>query len=98
MDKKEYIPAPIDTSDVQLPPELMELAELISKNVHEVWAQGRLDEGWTYGPERDDARKKHPGLVPYEELTEAEKDYDRNTALSTLRLITRLGFTITRPK
>lgn len=96
MEKSVYIPAPIDTSDIELPEELMELAELISKNVHEVWSQGRMAQGWTYGPERDDTRKEHPCLVPYEQLSDSEKAYDRNTALATLRLIRRLGFSITR--
>ena len=71
--KSDYIPAPIDVSDIQLPSELCELAEIIAKNVHEVWAAGRLAEGWKYGPERNDALRTHPGLVPYEELSETEK-------------------------
>ena len=83
--KSDYIPAPIDVSDIQLPSELCELAEIIAKNVHEVWAAGRLAEGWKYGPERNDALRTHPGLVPYEELSETEKDYDRRTAMGTLK-------------
>ena len=76
--KSDYIPAPIDVSDIQLPSELCELAEIIAKNVHEVWAAGRLAEGWKYGSERNDMLRTHPGLVPYEELSETEKDYDRH--------------------
>lgn len=89
-----YTPQPIDTSDIELPEELKALAEMIAKNVHEVWSAGRMAEGWTCGEERNDAEKKHPCLVPYEELSEAEKAYDRNTAFETLRLITKLGFRI----
>jgi hypothetical protein len=74
----------------------MALRERIAENVHEVWAQARLEEGYTYGPVRDDVRKTHPGLVPYAQLSETEKDYDRRTALSTLRLIQKEGFTIIR--
>lgn len=92
--KSDYIPAPIDVSDIQLPSELCELAEIIAKNVHEVWAAGRLAEGWKYGPERNDALRTHPGLVPYEELSETEKDYDRRTAMETLKLIQKIGFGI----
>ena len=92
--KSDYIPAPIDVSDIQLPSELCELAEIIAKNVHEVWAAGRLAEGWKYGPERNDALRTHPGLVPYEELSETEKDYDRRTAMGTLKLIQKIGFGI----
>lgn len=92
--KKNYVPQPVDTSDVQLPVELDELVEKIAKNVHEVWAQNRISEGWQYGEERSDALKQHPCLVPYEDLPEIEKEYDRNTAFGTLRLITKLGFKI----
>lgn len=92
--KNNYIPQPVDTSDVALPEELDELIEKVAENVHEVWAQGRMEQGWTYGKKRDDALKHHPCLVPYEELSETEKDYDRHTAVSTLKLIMKLGFRI----
>lgn len=98
MKKEPYVPQPMDTSDVQLPQELNELVEKMAKNVHEVWAQSRISQGWTYGPERNDALKQHPCLVPYEDLPEVEKAYDRDTALGTLKLICRLGFTITKEK
>lgn len=94
--KNNYIPQPIDTTDVMLPEELNELAEMIAKNVHEVWSAGRMKDGWTYGEERNDAEMKHPCLVPYEELTESEKEYDRNTSIETLKLIVKLGFRIVR--
>lgn len=96
MKKEEYVPQPMDTSDVQLPHELSELVEKMARNVHEVWAQSRISQGWTYGPERNDAMKHHPCLVPYEDLPEVEKAYDRDTALGTLKLICKLGFTITK--
>ncbi len=96
MNKNNYIPQPVDTKGVVLPKELNALAEEIAKNVHEVWSEGRMKDGWTYGEERDDAKKHHPGLVPYEELTEAEKEYDRNTSQETLKLIIKLGFKITK--
>lgn len=92
--KQNYIPQPMDTSDIQLPEELNELIEKMAKNVHEVWAHNRIEEGWTYGAERNDELKQHPCLIPYEELSEIEKDYDRNTAISTLKLICKLGFKI----
>ena len=91
-----YTPQPIDTSEVRLPAELDELVEKIAKNVHEVWAQSRIEQGWTYGDVRSDELKHHPCLVPYEDLPEIEKDYDRDTALGTLKLICKFGFKITR--
>ena len=89
-----YEPKPVDTSDVVLPQELIALQEEIAENVHEVWAAGRVAEGWSYGDVKDTANKKTPCLVPYEELPESEKDFDRNTAIETLRLIIRLGYEI----
>lgn len=89
---KTYTPQPIDTSDVCLPEELNVLVEDMAKNVHEVWAQSRISQGWTYGPERNDILKQHPCLVPYEELTDVEKAYDRDTAVGTLKLICKLGY------
>ena len=94
--KKNYVPQPMDTSDIQLTEELNVLVEQMAKNVHEVWAQSRMVQGWTYGEERNDTLKQHPCLVPYEELPEVEKAYDRDTALGTLKLICKLGFKISR--
>jgi len=94
MNKKEYIPQPIDTSDVKLPEDLELLVEQMSKNVHEVWAETRINQGWTFGEKRNDDLKTHPCLIPYEELPEEEKEYDRNTSIGTLKLILKLGFKI----
>lgn len=91
---RKYIPKPIDTTDIQLPKELDELVEQMAKNVHDVWAETRILQGWTYGEQRNDELMTHPCLVPYEELPEEEKKYDRNTATSTLKLIIKLGFNI----
>jgi len=91
-----YEPKPVDTSRVRLTDSLLELTELLAENTHEVWARQRLEDGWTYGPERDDEGKRHPCLIPYDELPESEKEYDRNTALETLRVIAALGFRLDR--
>ena len=96
MKQKTYTPQPIDTTDVELPEELEQLVEQMSKNVHEVWSEGRIKEGWIYGSQRDDKKKQHPCLVPYEELLDSEKEYDRNTSIGTLKLIMKLGFEIRR--
>lgn len=89
-----YEPKPIDTSAVSLDEGLLELTELLAKNAHDIWARQRMAEGWTWGPERNDAEKKHPDLVPYEELSDSEKEYDRNAALATLKAICALGYRI----
>ena len=96
MERKTYTPKPIDTSDIELSEELLELTEEMAKNVHDVWSAGRIAQGWTWGPKRDDEKKENPCLVPYEELPESEKEYDRNTSIETLKVILSLGFKIER--
>lgn len=92
----KYYPHPIDLSGVTLDDELMELKEAMAENSHEVWAKKRCDEGWTYGKERDDSNKCHPDLLPYADLPESEKDYNRDNAIKTLLLVKKLGFDIRR--
>ena len=94
--QNKYVPQPIDTSEISLPEEMNQLVELLAKNVHEVWAKSRFEQGWVYGSKRSDELKTHPCLVPYEELPEFEKQYDRDTALGTLKLIKKLGFLISK--
>lgn len=89
-----YIPKPIDTKNINLSEDLLKLAETIAENVHDNWAVGRLSEGWSYGPARDDEKKTTPCLVPYSELPESEKEYDRTTAMETLKAIIAFGYKI----
>ena len=93
---RNYTPDPIDTSSIELLEDVQELTELLARNAHEVWAHKRLAEGWRWGPERSDERLEHPCLVPYDELPESEKEFDRAMAVGTLRTITALGFQIVR--
>ena len=92
-----YTPQPINTENITLHENLIELTEKIAENVHDVWAAGRIKEGWTYGKKRDDVKKETPCLVPYCELPENEKEYDRNTAIETIKLILSLGYKIEMP-
>ncbi len=91
-----YKPEPIDTSGIQLPEELEPLLELLARNIHENWSRERLNQGWVWGPVRDDARKHHPCLIPYDKLSEEEKEYDRITSAQTLKTILSMGFRIIR--
>lgn len=94
MNASSYIPDPIDTSSIKLSDELLQFVEQLACHVHENWVQGRINEGWTYGPERSDTLKQHPGLVDYDSLPESEKEYDRNTAVETLKFILARGWSI----
>jgi ryanodine receptor 2 len=91
-----YSPKPVDTTGISLSTDIVDLGERIAENVHDVWAESRIREGWSYGKQRDDVTKKHPCLVPYSELSDSEKEYDRNTAMETLKLITKLGYKIVK--
>ncbi len=89
-----YHPAPLDTSSVVLSAELSALTERLAENTHEIWAAQRLADGWTFGPHRNDTTKTHPCLIPYNQLPESEKEYDRRTAIGALKAIVALGYQI----
>lgn len=91
-----YEPKPIDTTGVELPAEVNELTEALAESTHDNWSVGRINDGWTYGPARNDELKQHPGLVPYADLTDSEKEYDRVTAMETLKAIYALGYEIVK--
>ena len=93
---KTYTPKPLDLSDVELTEDLNELREAIAENAHEVWAQNRWREGWRYGPRRDDELRQSPDMVPYSQLSEGEKSYDREMAMNTIKLLTKLGYDIVK--
>jgi DNA-directed RNA polymerase subunit RPC12/RpoP len=90
----EYEPRPLKLDDVMIEAELLDLRESIAENAHEVWAAGRKKEGWSYGPERDDQKKLHPDMIAYADLTDSEKQYDRDMAINTIKLVKKLGFDI----
>ena len=92
----EYDPRPINLEDIELTDDLMELREAIAENAHDVWAVARMQDGWTFGPERDDTLKHHPDLIPYSALPDSEKEYDRLMALNTIKLVKKLGFDIVK--
>ena len=95
-DAEEYDPQPINVDDIELTGDLLELREAIAENAHDVWATDRLKEGWVFGPERDDILRRHPDLIPYSALSDSEKQYDRKMAMSTIKLLKRLGFDIVK--
>ena len=92
----DYKPCPVNIDQIQLSDDLMNLTEAIAKQVHEIWAVGRIKDGWSYGKTRNDVLKTTPCLVPYEDLPDSEKQYDRDTAIGTIKFICALGYKITK--
>jgi hypothetical protein len=93
---KEYTPKPINLEDVVINSDINELKEAIAENAHEIWASSRKNDGWCYGPRRDDTLKQTPNLVPYTDLPDEEKHYDRVMAMETIKLIYKLGYDIVK--
>jgi hypothetical protein len=91
-----YTPRPIDTTQITLPAGLHGLVERLAENTHELWAQQRIKDGWTFGRQRNDTTKKHRNLIPYADLPESEKEYDRIAVVGVLKSILALGFRIER--
>jgi hypothetical protein len=86
----------LDVSKIQLEPELLELTETLARHLHDTWVRLRSSEGWTFGPTRNDERKEHPCLIPYDQLPETEKELDRQMTRATLSTLIALGFEISR--
>ena len=93
-DAQTYHPKLLDLKHVVLPEGIEDLREAIAENAHDIWALERQSEGWTYGPKRDDTKLETPDMLPYSQLPESEKQYDRLMAEDTLKLLTALGYKI----
>lgn len=93
----KYTPKPIDTQAVPMPREIADLIERLAENAHDVWAAQRIRDGWTWGPARNDERKEHPSLIPYADLSESEKTYDRIMVEQAIKAALALGYKISKP-
>ena len=93
-----YQPRPIKHNNIELPSKSDSLIEQLAENNYDIWAKQRIQDGWTYGPERDDNKKEHPDLVPYGELSENEKEYDRNSARETIKAVISFGFNVVKER
>lgn len=89
-----YQPKPINTETIELPAEISSLTERLAASTHDVWAVGKMSQGYVFGETTNDDAKTHADLIPYADLSEDKKDYDRNTAMETLKAIYALGYEI----
>lgn len=74
-----------------------ELIEMIAEQIHIIWMEERINDGWTYGPNRDDVLRTTPCIVPYSQLPEEEKKYDRKTAETVIYALLGCGYRIIPP-
>lgn len=92
-----YEPKPIDTTNIELPEEILEIVEtLFAPHNHDTWAVGKIKDGYVYGETTSDEAKTHKDLLPYPELPEPTKDYDRNTSIENLKLVYAAGYKIVK--
>ncbi|WP_250033861.1 RyR domain-containing protein [Paractinoplanes maris] len=91
-----WVPDLHDTAALTLPPAVVTDLEQLAEHVHNVWGSKRLADGWRYGPERSTAERTMPSLVPYADLPEDERDYDRELVTETVKMLLRLGYRVSR--
>ncbi|KAI5643469.1 ryR domain-containing protein [Phthorimaea operculella] len=97
-DDTAFVPTPVDTMAITLPSYVEQIRDKLAENIHEMWAMNKIEAGWIYGEQREDMHKIHPCLVPFERLPQAEKRYDIQLAVQTLKTILALGYYISLDK
>uniref|UniRef100_A0A8I3Q8Q6 Ryanodine receptor 3 n=1 Tax=Canis lupus familiaris TaxID=9615 RepID=A0A8I3Q8Q6_CANLF len=91
LSQASFIPCPIDTSQVVLPPHLEKIRDRLAENIHELWGMNKIELGWTFGKIRDDNKRQHPCLVEFSKLPETEKNYNLQMSTETLKTLLALG-------
>ncbi|XP_043930092.1 ryanodine receptor 3 [Protopterus annectens] len=91
LSQASFIPCPVDTSQIVLPPHLEKIRDKLAENIHELWAMNKIELGWTYGKIRDDNKRQHPCLVEFSKLPETEKNYNLQMSTETLKTLLALG-------
>lgn len=70
--------------------------ECLARAEHDRWVAERAAAGWTYAPVKDVEARTSPFLVPYEELTEEVRDYDRQPVREMPQLLADAGYVLVR--
>uniref|UniRef100_A0A670JW45 Ryanodine receptor 3 n=1 Tax=Podarcis muralis TaxID=64176 RepID=A0A670JW45_PODMU len=91
LSQTNFIPCPIDTSQIALPFHLEKIRDKLAENIHELWGMNKIELGWTYGKIRDDNKRQHPCLVEFSKLPETEKNYNLQMSTETLKTLLALG-------
>ncbi|XP_037606362.1 ryanodine receptor 3 isoform X4 [Sebastes umbrosus] len=91
LSQASFIPTPVDTSQIVLPPHLDNVRDKLAENIHELWGMNKIELGWTYGKVRDDNKRQHPCLVDFGKLPETERNYNVQMSSETLKTLLALG-------
>jgi hypothetical protein len=68
--------------------------ERLAEEEHRGWMEERTAEGWRYGKVRNNGRKIHDRLIPYDKLDKTDKDKDRDSVRSMPSVLDTAGFRI----
>ncbi|TSO67486.1 Ryanodine receptor 3 [Bagarius yarrelli] len=91
LSQASFIPTPVDTSQIVMPPHLEKVRDRLAENIHELWAINKIELGWSYGKIRDDNKRHHPCLVDFSKLPETERNYNLQMSTETLKTLLALG-------
>ncbi|KAM9788020.1 ryanodine receptor 3-like isoform 7-T7 [Syngnathus typhle] len=91
LSQASFIPTPVETSQIVMPPHLEKVRDKLAENIHELWGMNKIELGWSYGKIRDDNKRQHPCLVDFSKLPETEKNYNLQTSTETLKTLLALG-------
>ncbi|KAK2879234.1 hypothetical protein Q8A67_020025 [Cirrhinus molitorella] len=86
-----FIPKPVDTSQIKMPPQLEKVRDRLAENIHELWGMNKIELGWSYGKIREDNKRQHPCLVDFSKLPETERNYNLQMSTETLKTLLALG-------
>ncbi|KAK6307192.1 hypothetical protein J4Q44_G00223400 [Coregonus suidteri] len=91
MSQASFIPTPVETSQIVMPPYLEKVRDRLAENIHELWGMNKIELGWSYGKIREDNKRHHPCLVDFSKLPETEKNYNLQMSTETLKTLLALG-------
>ncbi|XP_076604100.1 ryanodine receptor 3 isoform X7 [Chaetodon auriga] len=91
LSQASFIPTPVETSQIVMPPHLEKVRDRLAENIHELWGMNKIELGWSYGKIRDDNKRQHPCLVDFSKLPETEKNYNLQMSTETLKTLLALG-------
>ncbi|KAI2654040.1 Ryanodine receptor 2 [Labeo rohita] len=93
-----FIPKPVDTSQIVMPPHLEKVRDRLAENIHELWGMNKIELGWSYGKIREDNKRQHPCLVDFSKLPETERNYNLQMSTETLKTLLALGCHVVQVK